>query len=172
MAESGRRSLLPARQMYDREWKDALGTTVRVSQVSGDIVGKEVSSALLAVCGFQSRYLKQSSAGFIPLENANSLSKRKKEKIGRIAVRIFGKNPPNDPFGLPSFPCKKCKKPITAPKAKCSCGYVTVANILSGKQIARGGSWRCPKCKHFAMQEEIASLSVCPLCHTPIQGKS
>jgi WD repeat-containing protein 35 len=157
------------RQMYAGQWQDAIVTAARIQQVYADFVGKEAAAAMLAVCGFHSRFLKQCSNGFIYLENANGLSKRKKDKISHIAVRIFGKSPPNDPADLDQSACRKCKKLMTPPKVKCSCGAISVPSIVSGRPITvRGGVWKCQKCKHFALQEEIAELEVCPLCHTTI----
>jgi WD repeat-containing protein 35 len=162
--------LLAHRQMSRGEWEDALYTATRVYSVYPGIVGKERAAALLGICGFNSGYLRQCSTGFIHLENTPMLTKRKKDKISRIAVRIFGKQPPNDPQGLPSFPCKKCKRLITAPACRCPCGFVTVPSIASGKAIRAGVVWKCPSCRHFALQEEIAGSPVCPLCHTRVAG--
>jgi WD repeat-containing protein 35 len=162
--------LLAHRQAFSGQWEEALGTAVRVSGVYGDFVGKEAAASLLALCGFQSRYFKQCSDGFIYLENTERLSKRKREKIGKTAVRIFGKFPPKDPPDLPSVPCKRCQKPIIAPRVQCSCGYVTVPSIVSGAGIHGGKAWRCPGCRHYALQSELPGLEVCPLCHSRISG--
>jgi hypothetical protein len=124
----------------------------------------------MALCGFQSRYLKQCSDGFIYLENTERLSKRKREKIGKVAVKIFGKYPPKDPPGVPAFPCKKCQKPIAAPRAKCACGFVTVPSIVSGRAIYSGVAWRCPSCRHYALQNEVTGITVCPFCHAAVRG--
>jgi WD repeat-containing protein 35 len=162
--------MLAHRQMYAGQWEDALATAVRLEQVYSEFVGQEKVCALLAICGYRSGYLKRCSDGFIGLESATTVSRRKRERISHIALSIFGKHRPNDPAELTSVPCRTCHKPITAPNAKCSCGFVTLPSVVSGKAVY-GPTWRCGNCKRYAANAEIVSFQVCPLCHAGFQAE-
>lgn len=163
--------ILAHQQMYRGEWIDALITAARIFAVYYDIIGKDRSAALLALCGFNSGYLKQCSNGFIQLENSESLTKKNRQRMENMAVKIFGKHPPNDPSDLPTFECKNCKSKLVEPNCKCTCGYITCPSIVSGiviPDVRSNDVWRCPKCHHYALQDEIKQYKVCPLCHTTI----
>lgn len=159
--------LLAHKQLYSNEWELAIETATRVYTVYANDVGKELAAALLAICGMQSHFLKQCSNGFIQLENSANLSKKRKEKISQIAVRIFGKHSPNDPTDLEPVKCRKCKATMTPPTCKCQCGYVATPCIVTGRSIFGGQAWRCPHCRHYAIASEVVDLQVCPLCHSP-----
>lgn len=163
--------ILAHQQMYKGDWIDALQTAARVFAVYQDVVGKDRAAALIALCGFNSRYLKQCSNGFIQLENSETLTKKKRQRMENMAVRIFAKHPPNDPTDLPSTECKKCHSKLVSPICKCTCGYVTTPSIVSGQiipEIRNSNVWKCSNCNHYAFQDEIQHFKVCPLCHTVI----
>ena len=159
--------LLAHKQLYNNQWEEAIETATRVYTVYANDVGKERAAALLAICGIQSHYLKQCSNGFIQLENSPNLSKKRKEKISQIAVRVFGKHSPSDPPDLEPAKCRKCKGPIMPPACKCQCGYVVTPCIMTGKSIFGGQAWRCQKCHRFAIASAMVDIPVCPLCHAP-----
>lgn len=163
--------IIAHQQMYRGDWIDALITAARIFAVYYDIIGKDRAAALLALCGFNSGYLKQCSNGFIQLENSESLTKKNRQRMENMAVKIFGKHPPNDPADLPVVECKRCKSKLIEPNCKCTCGYVTVPSIVSGvviPELKKELVWKCNKCNHYSLKDEIKKFKVCPLCHTTI----
>ncbi|KAK8890022.1 hypothetical protein M9Y10_034781 [Tritrichomonas musculus] len=147
------------------KWMESIELVSRLFSYYSDVVGKERAAAFLSIVGIYSTFYKQSSIGFIHLENTKNLSKKKKEQFEKLAIKIFRKANPVDPPGCKEFKCSKCKRKMVYPQVKCRCGFVTTPSVVSGNSIDTGNAWRCENCLHYATFDEIENYSVCPLCH-------
>ena len=159
--------LLAHQQMYNENWEDALINAARIFYIYSDFIGKDTAAALLALCGFHSGFLKQCSVGFIHLEHSTALSKKKREKMEGMSIKIFAQNPPND-VKTQEIVCNKCQNPFAFPNPRCSkCGTIIPGSIVSGQPITKkkDALWKCTNCNHKAFKSEIKDLTVCPLCH-------
>ena len=105
-----------------------------------------------------------------PREWAKSkISQESREKYDRLAVDIFGANPPNEQSvgSVVKVDCKFCGTSI--PDFSTSCGKCStkfLPCIASGKSILDSRQqWVCKQCAHQAIKTEIKQFNNCPLCH-------
>lgn len=160
--------LMANNAIFKKKWGESIELASRLFSDYSDVIGKETTSAILAIIGINSNFYKQASLAFIHLENSKKLSKRKKEKFEKMAIKIFAKVSPVDPSDCKSFNCPKCNREMIYPQVKCRCGYVTQPSVVSGNSVDVKTAWKCSTCLHFASNEEISDYTVCPLCHSKV----
>ena len=164
--------MLTHRLVLSGKYKEALFPASRLLRVYNDVIGKEVSAALLALAGYRSNYLQRCSIGLAHLENSKRLSKKRKERAEALAVKIFIKNEPNDPDEPERIKCQACGADISGFSPKCRCGFALQCSIFSGKPIDDPRRmWRCSQCKHYGFPDEAKGARVCPLCHSKCSPK-
>lgn len=170
-AEAWHFYLLAQRQLYSREYKYAMKTSLRLAEYELELDTKKVYS-LIAVTSFYYRSYKECSKAFVKLEGLVENKDGDKERYQDLAVMIFSKYQPLEIISE-NYPCigKNCKEKINEYATHCkSCGSNFQPCVASGRSIFAKEYYTCKNCKHKMIESEIdrQNLKYCPLCHVKI----
>ena len=170
-AEAWHFYLLAQRQLYNKQYNDALKTAKRLAEYELELDTKKVYS-VIAIASYYNKNFKECSKAFVKLEGITNLSEAERTKFVEISVAIFTKNQPINP-AVDMIKCigKTCKENIFDYETHCNeCGSNFQPCIASGRSIYSKDYYICKGCKHKIIQSEIKLQSIknCPLCHTPI----
>ena len=160
--------LLCQRQLYQKEYKKAMKTSIRLMDYEREIDTREVYS-LVALSSYYNKCYRECSKAFAILERLPGLSSIEREKFENIALSLFSRHAPKDAAQV-KFPCpkKNCDAQISEYDTDCKrCGSFFSACIASGQSILAKEYYTCKTCKHKALHKELVYLNLkhCPLCH-------
>jgi WD repeat-containing protein 35 len=164
--------LLCQRQLYQKEYKKAMKTAIRLKEYEKEIDTREIYS-LVALSSYYNKCYKECSKAFAILERLPDISNEEREKFENIALSLFSRHAPKDaPQVKYPNPKKGYDNQISEydtfdPQS----GSVFSACIASGQSILAKEYYTCPVCKHKALYKELDYLNLkhCPLCHAPIE---
>jgi len=153
--------LLAQRQLYSGHLDQAMKTSIRLAEYEDILPPKDIYS-LIALTSFHNNHFGICSRAFIKLETMPSPEDNPgfSEQIQNIALQIFTKNSPLDPQPLPEpyMACLDTGVPYNA---------CTATGRLIQVEVERN-CIMCRTCRHYVLERELQSSSMCPLCHSRI----
>lgn len=158
--------LLTSRLIESHRWKDALFSACRLFDDYSDIVGETRAAAILAICGYKTRYFGQCSRAMTTLEHSDEIQPHIREKYEDLSIDFFTRNAPNDPSHVGAVSCPKCSQMVSMLHSQCSnCGEKMRVCTYTGRLIDGNDFWECRYCHHCVLYSIVDELPVCPLCH-------
>ncbi len=83
-----------------------------------------------------------------------------------LALDIFTKHTPTDPANKRKYECPDCGADCKDWMTSCSeCGIKFPPCIVSGRSILGNKSVQCKVCRHRVIEQEVRTVTHCPLCH-------
>jgi len=156
-----------------------------------DILDTQTIYSIIALTTYYNKFFMQCSKAFIKLEASPDISEEMRTKFADLALRIFTRNPPQDPSSR-MLPCPKCSARMHDWNVSCpSCNYRLPFCVASGRSIfpddriggsgqrpedgagvLGGGSGvvKCRGCRHRMYTSEVRRLRNCPLCHSRLDA--
>ena len=160
--------ILCQRQLYNKEYKSALKTSLRLVLYEKELETENVYK-LIALSALFCSAFKICSRAISILEGI------KKGKMMKLALEIFSKNEPvnkeEDFYGCPN---EKCEGEISEYDIYCSkCGTSFDGCVISGESIITKHYFKCKLCRHKSLKQEAFKKSIknCPLCHVSLLKK-
>ncbi|XP_071961535.1 WD repeat-containing protein 35-like isoform X2 [Antedon mediterranea] len=159
--------LLAQRQLYQGYVDASMRTALYLCEFDDVIPASDIHSLLgLAACA--NRAFGTCSKAFIKLESLESLTQEQRQHYEELALDIFTKHAPKD-LRTNASECSSCGSMIPDWSSVCpSCDTKFSRCIMTGRPLMDYQSWSCGVCKHRAYDDEIRSVSTCPLCHAVI----
>lgn len=118
--------------------------------------------SLLATIACVARAFQQASRAFVKLETSDELSKEQRSAYERTALEIFTKFPPKDTYSSKSRTRETADLDSANPASK------MLVCVASGQRIVTEATWICKRCRHYAIEREMAGRKSCPLCHAAV----
>mmetsp|Transcript_12201 Transcript_12201/g.31343 ORF Transcript_12201/g.31343 Transcript_12201/m.31343 type:complete len:1210 (-) Transcript_12201:196-3825(-) len=178
--------LLAQKQLYEAHYEAAMKTALRLSDYE-DILDMQTIYSIIALTTYYNKFFGQCSKAFIKLEASNDVPEAMREKFAALAIKIFVRNPPQDPSSR-MMPCPKCNQRMQEWNIACpSCSHRLPFCVASGRSIyPEGGAGghghadptgapgsgviKCRTCRHRMYVSEVRKLRNCPLCHSRLEA--
>ena len=173
-AEAFHYYMLCQRQLYNRKFKEACKTSIRLSLYEKELGSEEVYR-LIALCAYLNKSFYICSTALSTLEKLNSINKYKNQKYEELAKSIFVKyEPKNIDEKFFKCPNKDCGQPVSEYDIYCkNCGINFNGCVLTGASILDHHYFKCRQCHHRTKKSEVkkSTIANCPLCHYSLNRK-
>ena len=173
-AEAFHYYMLCQRQLYNRKFKEACKTSIRLSLYEKELGSEEVYR-LIALCSYLNKSFFICSNALCTLEKLNSINKYKNKKYEELAQSIFVKyEPKNVDEKFFKCPNKDCGQPVSEYDIYCKyCGTNFNGCVLTGASILDHHYFKCRQCHHRTKKSEVkkSTIANCPLCHYSLNRK-
>ena len=167
-AEAFHYYMLCQNQLYNRKFKEACKTSMRLSLYEKELGSEEVYR-LIALCSYLNKSFAICSYALSALEKLNTINKYRKLKYEELAKSIFIKyEPKNIDEKFFKCPNNDCKQPVSEYDIYCKiCGINFSGCVLTGASILDHHYFKCKQCHHRTKKNEVKKSTIgnCPLCH-------
>ena len=173
-AEAFHYYMLCQNQLYNRKFKEACKTSVRLSLYEKELGSEEVYR-LIALCSYLNKSFAICSYALSALEKLNTINKYRQKKYEELAKSIFVKyEPKNIDEKFFKCPNSDCKQPVSEFDIYCKyCGINFNGCVLTGASILDHHYFKCKQCHHRTKKNEVKKSTIgnCPLCHFSLNRK-
>ena len=173
-AEAFHYYMLCQNQLYNRKFKEACKTSMRLSLYEKELGSEEVYR-LIALCSYLNKSFAICSYALSALEKLNTINKYRKLKFEELAKSIFIKyEPKNIDEKFFKCPNNDCKQPVSEYDIYCKiCGINFSGCVLTGASILDHHYFKCKQCHHRTKKNEVKKSTIgnCPLCHFSLNRK-
>ena len=173
-AEAFHYYMLCQNQLYNRKFKEACKTSMRLSLYEKELGSEEVYR-LIALCSYLNKSFAICSYALSALEKLNTINKYRKLKYEELAKSIFIKyEPKNIDEKFFKCPNNDCKQPVSEYDIYCKiCGINFSGCVLTGASILDHHYFKCKQCHHRTKKNEVKKSTIgnCPLCHFSLNRK-
>ena len=167
-AEAFHYYMLCQTQLYNKKFKDACKTSLRLTLYEKEL-GSEDVYRLIALCSFLNKCYTICSKALCTLEKLNTIKKIKREKYENLSKSIFAKyERKNNNEKFLKCPNNECKQIISEYDIYCKyCGLTFSGCVLTGASIIDHHYYKCKLCHHKTKKNEVkkSTIANCPLCH-------
>ena len=167
-AEAFHYYMLCQAQLYNRKFKEACKTSIRLSLYEKELGSEEVYR-LIALCSYLNKSFAFCSYALSTLEKLNTINKYRKAKYEELAKSIFVKyEPKNVDEKFFKCPNNDCKQAVSEYDIYCkNCGMNFNGCVLTGASILDHHYFKCKQCHHRTKKNEVkrSTIGNCPLCH-------
>ena len=173
-AEAFHYYMLCQQQLYNRKFKEACKTSIRLTLYEKELGSEEVYR-LIALCSYLNKSFAICSYALSTLEKLNTINKYRRARYEELAESIFVKNEPNN-IDEKFFKCPNndCKQPVSEYDIYCkNCGSNFNGCVLTGASILDHHYFKCKQCHHRTKKNEVKKSTIgnCPLCHCSLNRK-
>ena len=173
-AEAFHYYMLCQHQLYNRKFKEACKTSIRLTLYEKEL-GSEDVYRLIALCSYLNKSFNICSNALSTLEKLNTIDKFRQKKYEELAKSIFVKyEPKNVDEKFFKCPNNECKQPVSEYDIYCkNCGMNFNGCVLTGGSILDHHYFKCKQCHHRTKKSEVkkSTIANCPLCHCSLGRK-
>ena len=173
-AEAFHYYMLCQNQLYNRKFKEACKTSMRLSLYEKELGSEEVYR-LIALCSYLNKSFAICSYALSALEKLNTINKYRKLKYEELAKSIFIKyEPKNIDEKFFKCPNNDCKQPVSEYDIYCKiCGINFSGCVLTGASILDHHYFKCKQCHHRTKKNEVKKSTIgnCPLFQFSLNRK-
>ena len=173
-AEAFHYYMLCQNQLYNRKFKEACKTSIRLSLYEKELGSEEVYR-LIALCSYINKSFAICSYALSALEKLKTINRFRQEKYEELAKSIFVKyEPKNIEEKFFKCPNNYCKQPVSEYDIYCKyCGINFSGCVLTGGSILDHHYFKCKQCHHRTKKSEVKKSTIgnCPLCHYSLNRK-
>ena len=173
-AEAFHYFMLCQQQLYNRKFKEACKTSIRLTLYEREL-GTEEVYRLIALCSYLNKSFAICSYALSVLEKLYSINKFRRAKYEELAKSIFVKyEPKNVDEKFFKCPNNDCKQPVSEYDIYCkNCGMNFNGCVLTGGSILDHHYFKCKQCHHRTKKNEVKKSTIgnCPLCHFSLNRK-
>ncbi|CAG0879889.1 unnamed protein product [Darwinula stevensoni] len=162
--------MMAQRQLYEG-YVDAAMKTALLLRDYEDILPPEDIYCLLALSSCANRAFATCSKAFIKLESLPEVDPIARQQYEDLAMEIFVRHTPKDSRSTRAD-CPQCQTKITDGVSRCTnCNARFPVCTATGRPLYNtAGTWACVRCRHRAMEADMAVRHSCPLCHAPVNS--
>jgi WD repeat-containing protein 35 len=173
-AEAFHYYMLCQHQLYNRKFKEACKTSIRLTLYEKEL-GSEDVYRLIALCSYLNKSFNICSNALSTLEKLNTIDKFRQKKYEELAKSIFVKyEPKNVDEKFFKCPNNECKQPVSEFDIYCkNCGMNFNGCVLTGGSILDHHYFKCKQCHHRTKKSEVkkSTIANCPFCHCSLGRK-
>ena len=174
-AEAFHYYMLCQQQLYNKKYKDACKTSIRLTLYEKELGSEEVYR-LIALCSYLNKCFEFCAKALCTLEKLNTINKYRQKKYEDLAKSIFIKHKPiNNEEKFLKCPNLECKQHISEYDVYCrNCGMNFYGCVLTGGSIIDHHYFKCKQCHHRTKKNEMKKSSImnCPLCHISLNREN
>ena len=171
-AEAFHYYMLCQRQLYQKKFKEACKTVMRLTLYEKEL-GTEEVYRLIALCAYLNKCYKICSCALSILENLDTININRRLKYKELAESIFVKYGPRN-IDEKFYKCENCNQLVSEYDIFCKfCGHNFSGCVLSGSSIFDHNYFKCKQCHHKTKKLEVkkSPINNCPLCHVSLRAK-
>jgi WD repeat-containing protein 35 len=171
-AEAFHYYMLCQRQLYQKKFKEACKTVMRLTLYEKEL-GTEEVYRLIALCAYLNKCYKICSFALSILENLDTININRRLKYKELAESIFVKYGPRN-IDEKFYKCENCNQLVSEYDIFCKfCGHNFSGSVLSGSSIFDHNYFKCKQCHHKTKKLEVkkSPINNCPLCHVSLRAK-
>ena len=161
-------------QLYNRKFKEACKTSIRLTLYEKELGSEEVYR-LIALCSYLNKSFAICSNALCTLEKLNAVNKFRQDKYEKLAKSIFVQyEPKNVDEKFFKCPNNECKQAVSEYDIYCkNCGMNFSGCVLTGASILDHHYFKCKQCHHRTKKSEVKKSTIgnCPLCHCTLNRK-
>ena len=174
-AEAFHYYMLCQRQLYNKNYKEACKTVIRLTLYEKEL-GTEEVYMLIALCSYLNNCFEFCSKALSILSDLDSINIHKREKYQQLAKNIFLKYGPKN-VGEKFYKCPKCETAESVSEYDIYCKTCRTnfsGCVLSGASILDHHYFKCKQCHHKAKKSEVKKQPIynCPMCHVSLREKN
>ena len=174
-AEAFHYYMLCQQQLYQKKFKDACKTSIRLTLYEKEL-GSEDVYRLIALCSYLNKCFEICAKALCTLEKLSSINKFRQAKYEELAKSIFLRQKPiNSEEKFVKCPNPECKQHISEYDIYCkNCGMNFAGCVLTGGSIIDHHYFKCKQCHHRTKKNEMKKSSIknCPLCHLSLNREN
>eukprot|EP00057_Strongylocentrotus_purpuratus_P012812 XP_011667286.1 PREDICTED: WD repeat-containing protein 35 isoform X1 [Strongylocentrotus purpuratus] len=166
-AEAYHFMLLAQRQLYQGYVDASMKTALHLREYD-DILDPVDIFSILALASCANKAFGTCSKALSKLETLEGLSVDQRQQYEDLSLLIFTKHSPKDARSN-KVECPNCDTVIPDSLGVCvNCDTKFPTCIVTGRPLLDYQFWMCSTCKHRAYENDIRTMSTCPLCHAEI----